>query len=537
MLFGLVLGSLGIGNHELWRHDEPRVAGVGKEMWDTGSWATPRLQGQAFVEKPPLYWWTQIGLYEVFGTANAGLARSASALFGLGTLALTFLLGRRFFPPESALLGGLALLTTYFFVLNSHWIVVDNALLFSTTGVLASFAAAMDSAGRARAGWLAAFYAFLAAAFFSKGVIGVGIPSVGIGAWLLWSRRLREFLGLHLIVGGAALLGLAALWLWRLGTDAGSEAVRAFVLMHQLGRFVPGMVDFDGGHREGFFYYFRQTPVDLMPWFPVLVLAGYAAWRGWSTLAARERDGIAFCAFSALLPLLVLSLSGTKRSVYLLPVVAPTSLIVGWWMGSGRERDAFETPLIRIMRPLLLVVAGVLPALCVGIDLHWWPVAVAGMLVYGLSAHIVLRLPVRSEREDWLRVLALVCLGFALLYVSALRAWDPVRSFRPLLEQVNGLVAAEDPLYRYRTGENTNGLVSFYTGRQSESIGSLGELRERLAAEGGFWILVEGKEKRGDVEGAIVEVQQSELPQHVSAVVEADGRFLYLVRVGTDDAG
>ena len=37
--------------------DEPRYAWIARAMAETGDWVTPRLYGQPWFEKPPLYYW------------------------------------------------------------------------------------------------------------------------------------------------------------------------------------------------------------------------------------------------------------------------------------------------------------------------------------------------------------------------------------------------------------------------------------------------------------------------------------------------
>jgi 4-amino-4-deoxy-L-arabinose transferase-like glycosyltransferase len=42
--------------HGLWRPDEPQVAGVSAEMAYQKDFVASRLNGQPFLEKPPLYY-------------------------------------------------------------------------------------------------------------------------------------------------------------------------------------------------------------------------------------------------------------------------------------------------------------------------------------------------------------------------------------------------------------------------------------------------------------------------------------------------
>src|SRR4029077_4642053 len=212
-LIGVFVSFVGISN-ELWTPDEPRDAAIGRAMWASGSWVTPRLNGEPFLEKPPLYWWAQSSVFAAFGRATPTLARLPSAVFGFAALLLTYALGRCFFSSVTCLIGGLILLSTALFSLTTHWIVVDNALLFAVTGAWTLFAYAESRDGTTRQFLLLGMYVFLAFAFLTKGVVGLGIPALGMGVYLLWTRRLRQFLGWHVMVGSGLIGGAAALWLW-----------------------------------------------------------------------------------------------------------------------------------------------------------------------------------------------------------------------------------------------------------------------------------------------------------------------------------
>ncbi len=43
------------------------LAQAARTMLETGDWVTPRLDGVAYLEKPPLYYWPMVLSYKVFG--------------------------------------------------------------------------------------------------------------------------------------------------------------------------------------------------------------------------------------------------------------------------------------------------------------------------------------------------------------------------------------------------------------------------------------------------------------------------------------
>ncbi len=520
---GLAVAAAGIANHELWTPDEPRVSGIGREMWQSGSWAVPRLTGLPFLEKPPLFWWSQVLVFEAFGRTSAALARLPSAVFGLASLFASYALGRAFLSREASLLGALVLASAWGFVQPSHWVIVDSALVLATTGVLACFARARTPAGWTRRGWLAGMYACVAAAFLAKGVVGVAVPALGIIVYLVWSGRLREFFGVHLFVGALTVVGVISLWLWRVWVDAGGEALHTFLVYNQLGRFLPSLGEYTGGHERPLSYYLVELPVDFLPWSPLAILAGLAGWRHWRALPEDERDGLRLLIAASLPAVAVLSLAGTKRGLYLLPVFPPLALLTGWWMVAGLAASGWEMRFARIWAAVAVAAAAVLAAagLGVGIGLGasagFWPWAVLGVALFAAAAWWLARQPAPTPAAGWLRTVALVCLGWAIGLQLALVPLDPVRTMRPALDQVVRHVPDDAVLNLLDPTETTRGLAAFYTDLRMAIVDDPAALGA-LAADGApVYALIEGKRGRGDyAEFAAAGIPHRVLAQHVS---------------------
>src|SRR6516162_7693803 len=116
----LPLLLLGIFDHELWTPDEPRAAEIAREFLEPGhSWSVPTLNGEPFLEKPPLVYWTAALSMKLFGV-NAPAARLPCVLFGIGTLLFTWALGRSMFDDPTGRHAAMILATTSGFLLVSH---------------------------------------------------------------------------------------------------------------------------------------------------------------------------------------------------------------------------------------------------------------------------------------------------------------------------------------------------------------------------------------------------------------------------------
>ena len=62
-------------------------------MLARGQWVVPYLQGEPYLDKPPLFYWLVIGSYRLFGVHDWSAHGARLAVHGC--ILLTYLLGRR----------------------------------------------------------------------------------------------------------------------------------------------------------------------------------------------------------------------------------------------------------------------------------------------------------------------------------------------------------------------------------------------------------------------------------------------------------
>ena len=67
-----LMSFAGLGSSSLWGPDEPRVASIGRAMFESGELVAAKLNGELFLQQPPLYYWTQALAFRLFGISDAG---------------------------------------------------------------------------------------------------------------------------------------------------------------------------------------------------------------------------------------------------------------------------------------------------------------------------------------------------------------------------------------------------------------------------------------------------------------------------------
>ncbi|MEX0978013.1 MAG: glycosyltransferase family 39 protein, partial [Pirellulales bacterium] len=319
MLLAAIAGLMffvNLGATHLWDVDEAIFSQAAKEMHQRGDAVVPYFNGQVFPDKPALMYWAMISAYELFGPTEFA-ARFWSAVFGIGSVLLTYRLGRMLFSPGVALWSGVILATSLSFDVIARAATPDSFLVFFSTLAVLVFVAATAKAqprcgepNERNAPWAgqtrfepswtayALVYAAMGLGVLTKGPIGVVLPTATIGLFLLivraaplprdqrqgWRGKLtttwrwfaRVFSPVHILrtiwsmrplTALAMVLLVAGPWYAWVGVATDGQWLLQFFGVHNFGRFLGSM----DNHRGPIYYYLIAIAVGLFPW---SVLAG-----------------------------------------------------------------------------------------------------------------------------------------------------------------------------------------------------------------------------------------------------------------------
>lgn len=318
---------------ELFHPDEGRYAEIPREMVTSGDWVTPRLNGLKYFEKPPLQYWLTAISYLALGV-DEWTARLWPALAGLLTVGLVFLAGRRLSGGRAGAMAAAVLASTFQFFLFSQVLTLDMGLTFFLTLALVAFLASQDADARpaARRGWGLGMWAAMALAVLSKGLVGVVLPALVLGAYVVLERDwglLRR-----LSWGSGVPLFLAIVLPWFVLVQARNpEFFEFFFVREHLARYA-----LRGHNRNGPWYYFLVVLVaGSLPWSYTYFKALWAGWRS----AACSRSALNVCRLLTLWVVVITafySFSASKLPGYVLPVFPAAALLAGCRLEWGEVR-------------------------------------------------------------------------------------------------------------------------------------------------------------------------------------------------------
>ncbi len=365
LIFLVIFVSAGfllfLNHRPLWAPDEIRVAGIGANMLIGNSWAVPLLNGHPFLEKPPLYFWSEAIAFHLLGFTPAA-AKLPSALSAIAGVAGLFLLARKSgFSRSASLISAMMLAVSVQYFITGRRCITDLMLTsFVIWSIYAGFGLLSCRKQRHEVFWTLLLALVLAGGLLTKGLVALAIPLTTLVPWYVLANGFNagrvsgRQAGLFLM---AVIMSLAVfgIWLIFLYQAAGTDAVYEVVWVNNFGRFLGS----HQGHAEPFWYYLKKLPEQVMPWavvMPValpLYLKEVAGYGNRRTLLI-----ISWLIF----PFLMLSAASGKRPIYLIPIHPAAAWMAGVFIDDcirGHFKWCISGRIAKYLIGLLILAAGV----------------------------------------------------------------------------------------------------------------------------------------------------------------------------------
>ena len=324
----VVIVGTGLGMRDPWPADEPRFASLARDMVQSGEWLFPRVGGDLYQDKPPVFFWMLAVCFTLFGSVKASFLIPALLAAG-GVLFLIYDFGRRTVSREAGLGAAILVLSSLQFTLAFRGAQIDPVLCFLTTFAvyallrhlllgdgwrwyfIGGFAAGLGIITKG-VGFLPLLLLIPFFALRAFGWKGLATLDSGRGGWRWWLAPL------------AMLLAVLAWFVPMLMAVSASDspeyrAHRDEILFKQtVGRYAAAW-----HHVKGWYYFIAEVIPSL--WLPLSLLLFWLVPR--FKAAFHERNArIWLPLFWVMLVVLFFSMSPGKRGIYVMPALPALAL-------------------------------------------------------------------------------------------------------------------------------------------------------------------------------------------------------------------
>ena len=444
---------------------------------------TPYLYGRPWLEKPALYYWRAMFLFQDFGVHDWS-ARLPSTTFAFIMAGLIYLHMRRF-RPGGHLDAALITVACAGIMGFARGASTDMQMAAPLAIGLLGWYAWYETGSKF---WLYDIYFFTGLATLAKGPVAPLLAFLIIAAFAFLRREWR-ILPRSLWWPGIVLY-FAMVLPWFIAVQHQNPTFfREFFLEHNLERFATDRYQ----HIQPFWYYLVVMLLALMPWTVIAaralidgILTSIAEWRLRYSRAGKPlptRPGDAFPEFLvlwALIPVVFFSFSQSKLPGYILPAIPPITILTGDYLFRRRQPG--------LNRWILLGHAALCGATTVTVLLLPWFVAhgaqmppvpaAAAALLAAIGAGLLILIVTKGFGVARLRpvtcwilvVLVLFLYGvgpfFGIPAVSStkrvIHLLDRTYSARPLAEQIGQLEPSTETVAVFRVRRDTEYGLAFY---------------------------------------------------------------------------
>lgn len=345
LAYGWNLGSIGLIDET-----EPLFAEASRQMLVTGDWITPVFNGETRFDKPALIYWCQAIAYSIIGV-NEWSVRLPSAIAAVGVIALTFYTvhwylstkdqtQKKLHPTRrnlTAVIAGAMLALNPEMIVWGRTGVSDMMLTGCIASALLCFFLGYGGKHEQKPGsfsalfpnqWYLACYVLIAGGILTKGPVGIVLPALIIGAFIIYVGKVGEVLKeMRILMGMLIIFCLSAPWYilvtWRNGWDY----INSFFGYHNIERFTEVV----NGHSAPWYFYFAVVLLGFAPYsvYLPLAIAKQKFWQRshWSSQQRSQQFGLFACIWFITI-FVFFTIAVTKLPSYVLPLMPAVAILI-----------------------------------------------------------------------------------------------------------------------------------------------------------------------------------------------------------------
>lgn len=344
VVLGLIFLFLGLGSFPLIDVDETRYATMARDMVLTGDWNNLMLNGQPFLEKPPLYFWLVASSISLFGKFTPFAVRFPIALMSFLFVIITYFFGKRVVSEKFGFYTASILLSSFFFLMLSHIAILDSLLMvFIGLALYSGFMATICKPENKKWFWFG-FYISLGLGVLDKGILAFGIPVVIMFLYLIVTKNFKQIFNPIHLFGLLIFMLIVTPWHYLMHKNYGAYFWFEYFVRHHFARFINSETI---GRERPFLYFVPIFLVGFMPWmllFIDMLIDGIK--KGINKIKSGfviENDIeriVLFATMSFLFIFLLFSIASTKLPTYILPAFPFASILMAYyWYNADKKGE------------------------------------------------------------------------------------------------------------------------------------------------------------------------------------------------------